>query len=108
MPGFQHTLKGVGLLCDSDCTVTLTHVAVIVRDVRGIPVITGLCKHSQPCLWRIALQPVEANLPTMPRTENRTTLEAYSAYDLPSVEALIRYFHTAGRLPSPIHMVESH
>ena len=35
----------------------------------------------------------------MPHNANRTTLEAYSAYDLPSVEALIRYFHAASGYP---------
>ena len=35
----------------------------------------------------------------MPHTANRTTLEAYSAYDLPSVESLIRYFHAAAGYP---------
>ena len=32
MPGFKHTLIGVGPLCDTDCTVTFTRAAVIVRD----------------------------------------------------------------------------
>ena len=36
---------------------------------------------------------------TIPRTANRTTLEAYSTYDLPSVEALIRYFHAVAGYP---------
>ena len=35
----------------------------------------------------------------MPHTTHRTTLEAYSAYDLPSVEAFIRYFHAAAGYP---------
>ena len=35
----------------------------------------------------------------MHRTANIATLEAYSAYDLPSVAALIRYFHTAVGYP---------
>ena len=39
MPGFRHTLKGVGPLCDADCTVTFTRVVVIVRDSCGIPVL---------------------------------------------------------------------
>ena len=30
---------------------------------------------------------------------NKTTLQAYSAYDLPSVAALIRYFHAAAGYP---------
>ena len=99
MPGFRHTLIGVGPLCDADYTVTFTRAAEIVRNARGIPVITGWRDHSRPRLWRIALQPGEANLPTMPRTANSTTLEAYSAYDLPSIEALIRYFHAVAGYP---------
>ena len=99
MPGFRHTLICVGPLCDAACTVTFTHDAVIVRDTRGIPVLTVWREHYRPRLWRIALQPGESNLPKMPHTAHRTTLEAYSAYDIPSVEALIRYFHAAAGYP---------
>ena len=99
MPGFCHTLIGVGPLCDSDCIVTFTCTAVIVRDPRGIPVLTGWSENSGPRLWRIALQPDKENLPKMPNTAHRTTLEAHSAYNLPSVEALIRYFHAAAGYP---------
>ena len=99
MPGFKHTLIGVGPLYDADCTVTFTRAAVIVRDAQGIPVLTGWREQSGPRLWIIALQPGKSNLPNMPHDANRTTLEAYSAYDLPSVEALIRYFHTAAGYP---------
>ena len=35
----------------------------------------------------------------MPHNANRTTLEAYSAFDLPSIEARIRYFHTEAGYP---------
>ena len=89
MPGFRHTLIGVGPLCDADCTITFTRAAVIVRDARGTPVLTGWRYQSGPRLWRISLQPGKTNLPKMPHNENRTTLEAYSAYDLPSIEALV-------------------
>ena len=41
MPGFRHTLIGVGPLCDADCTVTFTSEAVIVRDIQGMTVLTG-------------------------------------------------------------------
>ena len=41
MPGFRHTLIGVGPLCDADCTVTFPRAAVVVRDARGMPVLTG-------------------------------------------------------------------
>ena len=99
MPGFIHTLMGVSPLCDADCTVTLTRAAVIVRDAQGSPVLTGWRDQSGPRLWRVALQPGESNLPNMPHNENRTTLEVYSAYDLPRVEALTRYFHTSAGYP---------
>ena len=35
----------------------------------------------------------------MPNTAHRTTIAEYSAYDLPSVDALIRYFHAAAGYP---------
>ena len=35
----------------------------------------------------------------MPYNADKTTLNAYSAYDLPSVKALIRYFHAAAGYP---------
>ena len=38
----------------------------------------------------------------MPNNENMATLEVYSTYNLPIVEALIRYFHAAA---GSIHMV---
>ena len=93
MPAFRHTLIWVGPLCDADCTVTFTSVAVMVRDARGTPVLTGWSENSGPRLWIIALQPGEENLPSMPNTAKMATLEAYIACDLPSVATLIRYFH---------------
>ena len=50
MPGFRHTLIGVGPLCDADCTVTFTRVAVIGRDAQGSPVLTGWQEQSGPRL----------------------------------------------------------
>ena len=99
MPGFRHTLIGVGPLCDADCTVTFTREAVIVQDTRGTPVLTGWRKNSGPRLYRIALQTGEENLPIMHNTVNMAILEAYSAYNLPSVAALICYFHAAAGYP---------
>ena len=95
MPGFRHTLIGVCLLCDADCTVTFTRAAVVVRDPHGNPVLTGWRKQSGPRLWRIDLQPDETTLPSMPYGADKKTLEAYSAYDLPRVAALIRYLYAA-------------
>ena len=66
MPGFRHTLIGVGPLCDADCTVTFTSAAVVVRDLHGNPVLTGWREQYGPRLWIIALQPKETALPSMP------------------------------------------
>ena len=99
MPGFRHTLIGVGPLCDADCTVTFTSAAVVVRYLHGNPVLTAWQKQAGPRLWRIDLQPDETTLPSMPYDTDKTALKAYSAYDLPSVRALIRYFHAAAGYP---------
>ena len=72
MPGFRHTLIGVNPLCDADCTVTFTLVAVIIRDAHGSPVLTGWREQYGPHLWIIALRPGKSNLPNMPHDENRT------------------------------------
>ena len=99
MSGFRHTLIGVGPICDTDCTVTFTRESLIVCDTQGTPVLTGWREAPGPQLWRIALQPGEANLPRMLHPANMATLEAYSAYGLPSVAALTRYFRTMSGYP---------
>ena len=99
MPDFRHTLVSVGPLCDADCTVTFTREAVIVQDKQGTSVLTGWSEATGFRLWIISLKPGESNLPSMPNDANLATLAAYSAYDLPIVAALIRYFHTASGYP---------
>ena len=90
MPGFRHNLLGVCPLCDAGCTVKFTHKTVIVQDKLGTSVITGWCEATGSRLWRTYLQLGESNLPSMPNGANLATLAAYSAYDLPSVAALIK------------------
>ena len=89
----------VGGLCDADCTVTCTRKAFIVCDNQGTAVLTGWREATGPRLWIIYLQPGESYLPSMPNDAKQATLAAYSAYDLPIIAALIRYFHTAARYP---------
>ena len=43
------------------------------------------------------LNPV--NMPPLPNDHKTTILQSFSAYDLPSVEASIRYFHADTGLP---------
>ena len=86
MPGFRNTLIGVGPLYDAECTVTFTSAAVVVRDMYGTPVLTSWKEQYSPRLWRIALQPDKTTLPSMPYNADKTTLKAYSAYDLPALK----------------------
>ena len=81
MPGFRHTLIGVGDLCDADCAVTFTHEAVIVRKNHGTAVITGWCEATGLRIWLIDLQPGESKLPSMPNDSKQSKLAAYIAYD---------------------------
>ena len=91
MPGFHHTLVGVGPLYDADFTVTFTREAVIIRDKQGTPVLTGWRETTGSRLWRISLQLGELNLPSMTNDENLSTLVAYRAYELP-LGSFERYF----------------
>ena len=99
MPGFRHTLIGVVPLYDSDCAVTFTREAVIVRDKYGIEVLICWREATGTRIWRIALIPGEANLPSIPNDSKQATLAAYSAYELPSVAALIIYSHAEAEYP---------
>ena len=100
VPGFHHTLIEVGPLCDADCAVTFTRKAVIVRDKQSTAVLTGWRDSTGPRIWRISLQPGKSDLPSIPNDAKQTTLAAYSAYDLPRVAALVRYFHAVEVLPA--------
>ncbi len=48
-------------------------------------------------LWRVSLLPDDENFPTHSDKPTTTILAAFSAYDLPSVKALLCYFHAAAR-----------
>ena len=92
-------MVGVGPMCDANCTVTFTKYAVKVYGPTGTPIITG-CRETgglHLCHISIMLNPVNI----LPLTDDNkiTTLQASSAYDLPYVEALIRYFHAAAGFP---------
>jgi hypothetical protein len=99
MPSFKHTLLGIGKICDADCKVVFTKEAVVVYNAQQQPILSGWRETSGPKLWRIALNPDKENLPSIPKTATRSTLQAFSAYDLPSVEALVKYFHAAAGFP---------
>ena len=109
MSGFTHNLFGVGYLCDKNCKVLFTKNSVIIYDSNNQPFLKGWRETSGARLWRISLRPDLrtdlANCPPFhedPETdaqEEEFTPEAFSAYDLPSVEALVAYFHAADGYP---------
>jgi len=101
MPGFRENLVGIGPMCDAGYTVSFTDEAVVISKDDGVPILHGWREQDGPKLWRISLLPDHDSVETVitgPTTQ-RESLVAYSAYDLPSVEALVRYFHAAAGFP---------
>ena len=88
-------------MCGANCTVTFLKRAVNIYSPNGTPLITGWREPDGPRLWRMYLLPKPEDAPQLsldPVTRN-TSLQYFSAYDLPSVEALVRYFHAAAGFP---------
>ena len=106
MPGFQHTIIGVGPICDANFSVLFNPDSVKIFDPQGRVILSGWREAIGAKLWRMALIPDAAALvvvpdppPLRPGAAQLATLSAYSAYDLPSVEALVRYLHAAAGFP---------
>ena len=99
MPSFAHSLVGIGPICDADCKVLFSKHDVIVYNKDHKPILRGWREKTAAKLWRFSLRE-NLQLP-ITETENvqKTTLAAFSAYDLPSVEALVRYLHAAAGYP---------
>ena len=94
MPGFHDNLLGIGEFCDAECKVPFTKTVVNIFYKKGEPVITGWSDNNGPKLWNISLSHNEDDSRVSNQAE-QTTLGVYSAYDLPPVAALVRYFHAA-------------
>ena len=101
IPGFQENLIGIGPICDADYSVTFTKDAVVIYSPKEHTVLTGWGEAEGPRLWRMSLLPNADPVPdidTAPDAQ-QSTLEAFSAYDLPSVEGLVQYSHAAAGFP---------
>ena len=101
MKGFHENLVGIGPLCDAKYLVLFNNEAVTIISPTGTPVLTGWREDTGNCLWRMSLLPDAKDVTTDAKSPGvtATSLVAYSAYDLPSVEALVRYFRTAAGYP---------
>ena len=99
MRHFQDTLLGLGPICDAGCTVTFDDKTVTIRDRDGRIILGGWRDDVAPRLWRISLVPTDTNVPQHSANAAQAPLTAYSAYDLPSVAALVKYFHARAGFP---------
>ena len=101
MKGFHENLVGIGPICDAKYSVLFNDELVTIISPTGIPVLKGWREATGNWLWRMSLLPNADKVTTVEASPGvtTTTLKAYSAYDLPSVEALVRYFHAATGYP---------
>ena len=98
MPGFKHNLAGISKWCDEDCTVKYTKKDVTIYNPQGVPIVRGWREAPPSKLWRMALVP-DGKQDIEDHDGDTVPLSAFSAYDLPSVEALVRFFHAAAGYP---------
>ena len=106
MPSFNHSLIGLGIICDTEWSVNFHNHTVTIYDPQGSPLIQGWWDNTGAKLWRFAPRPQNSTpyateedrqaFTVVPYADgNYSDLQAFSAYDLPIVEALVRYFHAA-------------
>ena len=69
-----------------------------VLSPEGKPIIRGWREKKLPRLWRFALKPTDRSIKDY-TTTNQKIPAAHSAYDLPRIEALVRYMHTTAGFP---------
>ena len=98
MPAFTNTLIGVGPIFDADCTVVFKKKDVTVISPKGEPILQGWREENLPRLWRVALGSNKIQKEPYTTTSQKIP-EASNVYDLPSMEALVRYMHAAAGSP---------
>ena len=101
MPGFTENLVGIGVMCDVGYIVIFSASVVTIYNQHDTLVIHGWRNQNVPQLWCMLLLPDKATLllTTSIPPPMHTSLQAFSAYDLPSVESLVRYFHAVAGFP---------
>ena len=93
-----NTLIGVGPICDTNCTVVFKKNYVTVLSAEGKKILTVWREKKLPRLKRFALKPND-NIIMDYTTTKKTTPAEHSAFDLPSIESLVRYMHAASGFP---------
>ena len=97
LPTFTDSLVGVGMLCDTNCTVVFNNSSFTVLDPQENFILTRWRKRTGPKLWRFSLCP--QHQPVVPTGAATDSLKDFSAQDLPSVESLVCYLHAAAGSP---------
>ena len=94
MPSFEYTLVGLGPICDANCTVRFSkkYVTVFLQRTK-LSSQGGVSPQAPSCGALHSALAQSYCLPNRSET-HQTSLSAYSAYDLPSVESLVSYLHT--------------
>ena len=92
MTSFTNTLIGVGPICDAKCTVVFQQKDLKVLSPEGKPILRGSRVKKLPRICRLALKPNDRSIKNY-TTTNKKGPAAHSTYDLPSIEALVRYMH---------------
>ena len=101
IPYLNHSLMGLKIICDTECSVQFHKYTVIIYDPQGIPLLQGWRDNTGAKLWRFPLCPQS---PTSSSTEEErqeftvvpksgvkySDIQAFSYSDLTSVEALVR------------------
>ena len=100
MPGFKHSLLGIGKLCDKNCTVLFAKQTVQVFSPQSEIILPGWHNQSFPLLWRFSMLPTVINIPPTPPNAQSAIATVFSAYDVPIVEALVLFYHADVGFPS--------
>ena len=98
MTTLTNTLIGLGPIFDANCIVVFRKEDVTVLSPQVKPILQGWREDKLPRLWRFAVCPNERKEKRHTTTSQKNPA-ANSVYDLPSVEALFLYMHSAAGFP---------
>ena len=115
MPDFKHSLMDLGSICDNECSVHFHKYTVTIYDPQGIPFLQGRRDNTSAKLWCFYLRP-QSSTPSSTEEDKQaftiitksrvksSDLQSFSAYDLTSVEALVRFFPCCCGVPIQVNL----